>query len=611
MCAKSPNRLIGEKSPYLLQHAYNPVDWYPWGENAFEKARNEDKPIFLSIGYSTCHWCHIMERESFEDEKVARLLNETFVCIKVDREERPDIDHVYMTACQLITQSGGWPLTILLTPSQEPFFAATYIPKKSSFGRIGILDLIVRVKDLWSKRRSEVLKSSKKIMEALKTLEKTKAGPYIDASIFDKTFQDLSKSYDPEWGGFSPAPKFPSPHNIKFLLRHWKRTQKKESLEMVEKTLRCMRLGGIYDHLGYGFHRYSTDKQWLVPHFEKMLYDQALTAIAYLEAYEVTQAPLYAHTAKEIFDYVVRDMSIPEGGFYSAEDADTEGIEGKFYLWRYQEILDILGRNLGQLFCRVYNVSPEGNFLEEATKRRIGKNILFLKKEIDQVASDLGLPPQELEAKMAEARKKLFQEREKRVKPNKDYKILTDCNALMISALGKGGRILGDPSYIEIAEKSCDFLLSHLKTHGGRLLHRWIEGEPGIDGMIDDYAFIVSALLDLHEATSNNKYLEEANSIHSTMVDLFWDREGGGFFFTPRDGEKLIIRKKEFYDGAIPSGNSVALANLIRLSRLNQDESMEEMAQALVRAFSPEVLQVPRAFTHFLSAFDLLVGKSP
>ena len=342
-----------------------------------------------------------------------------------------------------------------------------------------------------------------------------------------------------------------------------------------------------------------------------MLYDQALAAIAYLEAYEVTQAPLYAHTAKEIFDYVVRDMSIPEGGFYSAEDADTEGIEGKFYLWRYQEILEILGRNLGQLFCRVYNVSPEGNFLEEATKRRIGKNILLLKKEIDQVASDLGLPPQELEAKMAEARKKLFQEREKRVKPNKDYKILTDCHALMISALGKGGRILGDPSYIEIAEKSCDFLLSHLKTHGGRLLHRWIEGEPGIDGMIDDYAFIVSALLDLHEATSNNKYLEEANSIHSTMVDLFWDREGGGFFFTPRDGEKLIIRKKEFYDGAIPSGNSVALANLIRLSRLNQDESMEEMAQALVRAFSPEVLQVPRAFTHFLSAFDLLVSTSP
>ncbi|HIC84682.1 MAG TPA: thioredoxin domain-containing protein, partial [Desulfobacterales bacterium] len=271
MCAKSPNRLIGEKSPYLLQHAYNPVDWYPWGEDAFEKARNEDKPIFLSIGYSTCHWCHIMERESFEDEKVARLLNETFVCIKVDREERPDIDHVYMTVCQLITQSGGWPLTILLTPSQEPFFAATYIPKKSSFGRIGILDLTVRVKELWSKRRSEVLKSSKKIMEALKTLEKTKAGPYMDANIFDKAFQDLSKSYDPEWGGFSPAPKFPSPHNIKFLLRHWKRTQKKESLEMVEKTLRCMRLGGIYDHLGYGFHRYSTDKQWLVPHFEKML----------------------------------------------------------------------------------------------------------------------------------------------------------------------------------------------------------------------------------------------------------------------------------------------------------------------------------------------------
>ncbi len=610
MPAKAPNRLITEKSPYLLQHAYNPVDWYPWGEEAFKKAENEDKPIFLSIGYSTCHWCHVMERESFEDEEVAKLLNETFVCIKVDREERPDVDHVYMTVCQLITQSGGWPLTILMTPAKEPFFAGTYIPKKSAFGRIGMLELIGNVKDLWSKRRSELLQSTRQIMEALKTLERAAPGPDLDASILDKAYQALSNSYDPQWGGFSPAPKFPTPHNLGFLLRYWRRRQEKRALEMVENTLRRMRLGGIYDHLGFGFHRYSTDREWLVPHFEKMLYDQALIATTYLEAYGTAHNAFYGDTAREILDYVIRDMSSSDGGFYSAEDADSEGVEGKFYVWGYQEILGVLGPEAGQLFCKVYNVSPQGNFLEEATKKRTGKNILYLKKEISQIASDLGLDAKELEAKMSEARKKLFQEREKRIKPEKDDKILTDWNALMISAFARGGRILADPSYIETAKTSCDFLLRYLKTDEGRLLHRWLDGEAGIQGMIDDYAFMVAALLDLYEATSEAKYLEEATSINSTMVDLFWDNEVGGFFFTSRDGEKLILRKKEFYDGAIPSGNSVALANLVRLSRLNQDQAMVEMANKLVKAFSNEVLHIPSAYTCFLSSFDLLIGSS-
>ncbi len=604
MTTKTPNRLIREKSPYLLQHAYNPVDWYPWGDEAFEKARREDKPIFLSIGYSTCHWCHVMERESFEDHEVASLMNDAFVCIKVDREERPDIDHVYMTACQVITQSGGWPLTILMTPDQRPFFAGTYIPKRSSFGRVGMLDLTRRVKDLWKNRRSEVLDSAQKIMEALKTFEKTRPGPPLDLHVLDKAFEALGKAFDPEWGGFSSAPKFPSPHNIYFLLRYWKRAQRPRALEMVEKTLRCMRLGGIYDHLGFGFHRYSTDRQWLLPHFEKMLYDQALISIAYLEAFEVTQNPLYAETSRQIFQYVLRDMASPDGAFYSAEDADSEGVEGKFYVWGYQEIINILGPKLGEMFSRVYNILPEGNYLEEATRQRSGKNIIHLKKELPEVASQLGLDREQLERAMLEARTKLFMAREKRVRPAIDDKVLTDWNSLLILALAKGGLILKAPELMEAATRACDFLLKYLKDKDGRLLHRWLDGEAAIHGMVDDYAFLTAALIQLHRTTSEKKYLDEALAFNQIMLDEFWDPSSGGFFFTPNDGEQLIIRKKEIYDGALPSGNSVALGNLVSLGRLTNDPTLLNKADALVRAFSNEISQAPPAYTYFLSAFE-------
>ncbi|MBK5102026.1 MAG: thioredoxin domain-containing protein, partial [Desulfobacteraceae bacterium] len=389
MAVSRPNRLIEEKSPYLLQHAHNPVDWYPWGDEAFKRAEEEDKPIFLSIGYSTCHWCHVMEKESFEDSEVAKLMNDTFISIKVDREERPDLDNFYMTVCQILTGSGGWPLNIVMTPDKKPFFAATYIPKESRFGRTGIMKLVPRIKEIWLGRRSEVLNSAAKIIEALKGMEKGSAGADIDSAVLKKAYQELVTRFDKEYGGFSDAPKFPTPHNFLFLLRYWRRFKDEVALEMVEKTLQAMRQGGIYDQVGYGFHRYSTDKEWLLPHFEKMLYDQALLAMAYLETFQATGNENYGSAAREIFAYVMRDMTSPEGGFYSAEDADSEGVEGKFYLWKEQEILQILEKKDADLIIRVFNVERMGNFKEETTGKKRGANILHLKKPLSQIASEL------------------------------------------------------------------------------------------------------------------------------------------------------------------------------------------------------------------------------
>ena len=401
---RSPNRLIHEKSPYLLQHAYNPVDWYPWGDEAFEKARQEDKSIFLSIGYSTCHWCHVMEHESFEDPEVARLMNATFISIKVDREERPDLDHVYMTVAQMLTGKGGWPLTIIMTPDKKPFYAATYLPKESRWGHTGMMELIPQIKSAWQTRRQEILSSSEKIINALQRMGNENPGANLDPSIFDKAYQDLAQRFDMTYGGFSDAPKFPTPHNLLFLMRYWKRSGDGKSLEMVNQTLREMRLGGIYDQIGFGFHRYSTDKEWLVPHFEKMLYDQALLAIAYLEAYQATGEETYAATAREIFTYVIRDMTAPEGGFYSAEDADSEGVEGKFYVWTEKEIREILKKDEADLFIRVFNIQPKGNFKEEATGQPAGTNILHLKKSIAEIATHLKMPAPELKSRIESAR---------------------------------------------------------------------------------------------------------------------------------------------------------------------------------------------------------------
>lgn len=607
---EKPNRLIHEKSPYLLQHAYNPVDWYPWGEEAFEKARKEDKPIFLSIGYSTCHWCHVMERESFEDVEVAKLMNDVFVSIKVDREERPDLDHLYMTVSQMLTGGGGWPLNIFMTPEKKPFFAATYIPKSGRFGKAGMMELIPRIQSVWQKRRAEVFESAEKIIAALKSMETDRPGEELDLSTLEKAYKEFSGRYDATYGGFSTSPKFPTPHNFLFMLRYWKRKGKSHALEMVEKTLQEMRFGGIYDQIGFGFHRYSTDREWLVPHFEKMLYDQAMLALAYIEAFQVTGNEIYGNTAREIFTYVLRDMTGSEGGFYSAEDADSEGEEGKFYVWEEKEIQEILGKDASALFIRVFNVASGGNFKEEATGHETGTNILYMGKSLSEIASEVEISPSVLETQIIEARKKLFEVREKRIHPYKDDKVLTDWNGLMIAAFARGARVLGEPEYAEAAKRAVEFIMKHLRKEDGRLLHRFREGEAKIEGLVDDYAFLIWGLIELYQATFEAHYLRTALDLNDELLKHFWDKDRGGFFFTPDDGEVLIVRKKEVYDGAVPSGNAVAAYNLLRLARFTADPELEKKASETILAFSGQIHQFPSGYTQFLVAADFALGPA-
>jgi uncharacterized protein YyaL (SSP411 family) len=600
---RRPNRLIHEKSPYLLQHARNPVDWYPWGREAFEKAEREDKPIFLSIGYSTCHWCHVMEHESFEDPEVAALMNDAFVSIKVDREERPDLDHIYMAVCQILTGGGGWPLTILMTPNKRPFFAATYIPKGDRFGQTGMMVLIPRIKEIWKTRRREVLESADNIIGALRGMADVQSKGDLDRNVLDGAYLEFAKRFDGTYGGFGQAPKFPTPHNFLFLLRYWKRSGEEKALEMVEHTLRAMREGGIYDQVGFGFHRYSTDREWLVPHFEKMLYDQAMLAVAYLEAYQATGKALYRDTAREIFEYVLRDMTSPEGAFYSAEDADSEGVEGKFYVWHEEEIRQVLEKDEADLIIRVYNVEKNGNFLEQASRESNGANILYLGKGVP------GASPV-LEERIASARKKLFEAREKRVRPHRDDKILTDWNGLMIAALARGAQVLAEPVYAEVAGKAADFVLQHLRIPGGRLLHRYRDGEGGIPANVDDYAFLIWGLIELYEAAFETRFLKAALDLNEELLKHFWDEEKGGLFFTADDGEELIVRTRETYDGATPSGNSVAMWNLLRLARITGRADLEERAAKIGEAFSGQVKGTPSGFTQFLVAVDFGIGPS-
>ncbi|NTV57184.1 MAG: thioredoxin domain-containing protein [Deltaproteobacteria bacterium] len=608
--SNSPNKLIKEKSPYLLQHAYNPVDWHAWNEEAFEKAGAENKPIFLSIGYSTCHWCHVMEKESFEDAEVAELMNEAFVSIKVDREERPDIDHVYMTVCQMMTGSGGWPLTIVMTPDKKPFFAATYIPKGSRFGRTGLMELIPRISEVWRNRHKDVLESAENMTAALQSMEKEKPGELLDAGVFDKAFEDLSQRFDKTYGGFSGAPKFPTPHNFFFMLRYWRRTDHQEALKMVEKTLQEIRWGGIFDQVGFGFHRYSTDKEWLVPHFEKMIYDQAMLALAYLETFQATGNTVYSDTAREIFAYVLRDLRSPEGGFYSAEDADSEGVEGKFYVWTEQELRETLPPDEADLIVRVFHVEKNGNFREEASGENLGANILYTGKSLSDIASEMNLPEKELKKKIDSARSRLFEARERRIHPHKDDKILTDWNGLMVAALARGAQVLGDKAYSDAAEGAVEFILKKLRTPDGRLLHRFREGEARIPAHLDDYAFLVWGLLETYEATFDARFLKIALELNKDMIHHFWDAQGGGLYFTSDDAENLIVRKKEVYDGALPSGNAVAMLNLLRLGRFTGDADLEDRAFKLQRAFSEQVRQFPSGYTQFLSAVDFSLSSS-
>jgi uncharacterized protein YyaL (SSP411 family) len=604
------NHLKLEKSPYLLQHVNNPVDWYPWGDAAFKKAKKEDKPIFLSIGYSTCHWCHVMAHESFEDPEVAGLMNGVFVSVKVDREERPDVDGAYMTAAQIMTGSGGWPLTIIMTPDKKPFFAATYIPKVSMYGRVGMMDLIPRVNHLWKNQREKALGTAEELTGQLNKISAPTSGKTLGKEILESAMGQLTGLFDALKGGFSHAPKFPTPHNLLFLLRYWKRTNDRAAVSMVTKTLLEMRKGGLFDHVGFGFHRYSTDEGWLVPHFEKMLYDQAMLVMAYSEAYQATKMDEFKETANEVLTYVLGNMQSREGGFYSAEDADSEGVEGKFYVWSEGEIREVLSAEESELIIRVFNVDGEGNFLEEASREKSGKNILHLKETLAEISGELGIPLNELKARVEELRRKLFKAREKRVHPGLDDKILTDWNGLMIAALAVAARALNEKKYAGAAGGAADFILSKALTPDGRLLHRYKDGEAGINGFLEDYAFLGWGLLELYESTFDPAYLGHSIELTLQMIDHFWDREGGGFFHTPDDGEELLIRKKDVYDGATPSGNSVALLNLLRLSRLTANIEFDEKANELIKAFSSSVSKSPAAYSHFMAGVDFVVGPS-
>ena len=593
------NRLRFSKSPYLLQHAGNPVDWYPWGEEAFEKARREDKPVFLSIGYSTCHWCHVMAHESFENEEIARLMNDAFVSVKVDREERPDIDDVYMTVCRMMTGRGGWPLTMIMTPDRKPFLAATYIPRESRFGMMGMRELIPQVKDAWKTNRKQLLESAGRVEDLLNQTVEQEAGGDLGTEALDRVYRDLEGRFDETHGGFGGAPKFPTPANLLFLLRYWKRTGENKALAMVEKTLRSMRRGGVYDHLGFGFHRYSTDAVWLVPHFEKMLYDQALLAMAYTEAYQATGEAFYRTVAEEIFSYVARIMTSSEGGFYSAEDADSEGEEGKFYVWSRKELTEVLGEKEADLIAPVFNVTGEGNFREEATGELTGRSILFT-----------GTDPNVSPGRLATARAKLLAARGTRVRPHKDDKILTGWNGLMIAALAKGAQAFDDGRYADAAAKAADFILGGVRGAEGRLLRRYRAGDAGIPAYLDDYAFLTWGLLELYQAMFDPRYLGEALRLNEEALVHFWDEKAGGFFYTADDAEELLVRNRKIEDGAVPSGNSVAMLNLLKLARMTGEDAFEERASAVVRAFSSRVKRYPSAFAFLMTALDFGIGPS-
>ena len=601
---EAPNHLINEKSPYLLQHVENPVDWYPWGETAFQKAKAEDKPVFLSIGYATCHWCHVMAHESFEDKEVADFLNKYYVAVKVDREERPDVDKIYMSACQSLTGRGGWPLTILMTPEGRPFFAGTYFPKSSRMGMPGLMDILKQIADMWENNRQKILSSSDKIINAIQPRQSLNpAFNTVNRETLRKGYGQFEKSFDSKWGGFGAAPKFPTPHHLTFLLRWHKRSADPSALKMAGKTLTAMRRGGLFDHIGFGFHRYSVDEKWLVPHFEKMLYDQALLANAYIEAYQATKEKRFAIAAQEIFTYVLRDMTDPNGGFYSAEDADSEGEEGLFYIWKQKDIIRNLGEKEGDLFCRFYGISDKGNFEE-------GFSIPHITLSMEDFAKQEGIEPGKLEDHLMNARQRLFAVREKRVHPLKDDKILTSWNGLMIAALSKGYQAMGDKKYADAAEAAANFILTKLRGTDGRLFRRFRHGDVAYPGYLDDYAFLVWGLIELYEATFEVSYLEEAVALNKAMIDIFWDKKGGGLYFTGKGNETLITVSKDAYDGALPSGNSVAALNFLRLGRMTGNVDLEKRAEQLIRSFSGDINVFPMGYTHLLSAVDFIAGPA-
>jgi len=605
------NRLVFERSPYLLQHARNPVDWYPWGEEAFRAAAQRDVPIFLSIGYSTCHWCHVMEHESFEDPEVAALMNGAFVCIKVDREERPDLDHIYMAITQAMNQGqGGWPMTVIMTPDKKPFFAGTYFPKHQRFGRLGMVELIPRLVRIWQEERDKAVDVAERAAAQMASMAVGSPGAAPGVEVLDAAFRVFAQRADRKRGGFGDRPKFPVPHELRFLLRYHRRSGEADALEMVTRTLREMRKGGLWDHVGFGFHRYSTDWDWLVPHFEKMLYDQALLAMAYLEGWQVTGEPDCAQTVREILTYVTRDMTAPSGGFYSAEDADSEGEEGLFYLWTAAQIRAALSEEDAELALQVFGVDEGGNFAEEATGQRTGRNILHLERTYAELAAARGEDPAAFAQRLEAIRATLFEVREPREHPLKDDKILTDWNGLAIAAFAQAARVLDEPEFADAARRAGEHLLGTLRDDAGRLHKLARLGEVSGQGMLEDYAFAVWGLLELFETTQEVRWLAAARDLTETMIAQFHDDERGGFFLSPADGEELFVRPKELYDGAIPSGNSVALLNLLRLGRLTGETRYEELAQRTLAAFAGDLGRGGAGHTQCLMALDFALGPT-
>lgn len=603
------NRLARESSLYLLQHAHNPVDWHPWGQEAFDLARAGDKPIFLSIGYSTCHWCHVMAHESFEDQEVAGLMNRYMVSIKVDREERPDIDHIYMSACHVLGRRGGWPLSVFMGPDGRPFFIATYIPKASSFGRMGMLELLPRVDEIWRERRREALAGGLQVVDALlanQVRECVARDPDVGQAAREAV-QTLTERFDPENGGFGSAPKFPAPHNLLFLLEYAGRTKNSmgdsndqpRAAAMAETTLIRMRLGGLFDHVGFGFHRYSTDARWLLPHFEKMLSDQAMLMLAYTEGWRSTKNPLFRRTVAEIVAYVLDQLALDQGGFAAAQDADSEGGEGRFYVWNRDELIAALGTEHGDWVCRTFGVLPEGNFEEEATGRRTGANILHLATVMADPAD---------QERWEILRNRLALARAGRPKPLTDDAVLADWNGLLIAALARAGLVFEEPGWLETARSIADFLLTSMRDAQGRMLHRSrtiIQGQDKVfhvsrQGFLDDQAFVAWGLLELYAADHNPGYLEAAQAIVDAQLEFFGD-PAGGFFLTPGDGEDILFRPKEGTEGALPSGNAVSAGNLLRLAGLTGRSGYREEAEKTFRAFGTLIHAAPHGCTHWLT----------
>ncbi len=599
---KHTNRLINETSPYLLQHAHNPVDWYPWGEEAFERAKKEGKPVFLSIGYSTCHWCHVMERESFENEQIAEIMNKHFICIKVDREHRPDVDGIYMNAVQMMTGSGGWPLSVFLTPDGKPFFGGTYFPPKDIYGRPGFDRVLLSIADAWKNRRQELVESSDKISDVLARLTGPIEKETLSPDMLKGGFDYFTATFDAINGGFGPAPKFPQPTNLSMLLSYWHRTKDTHALQMVEKTLDVMAKGGIYDHIGGGFHRYATDGIWLVPHFEKMLYDQALLSKVYIQAYQITGKQKYATTAREIFDYILRDMTDSQGGFYSAEDADSEGEEGVFYVWDPKQINFILDKDEAEIFSAHYGVTKKGNFEEN-------KTILSIITPMGQLERKFNKDHTILMNVLSKARSKIFTEREKRIRPHRDDKIITAWNGLMISSMAYGGAILNEEKYIRAAEEAAKFILDALHKNG-RLMRYYRQDQAVELAFLDDYAFTIMGFLDLYEASFETKWLIDAKMLAEEMIKLFTDNEQGGFFLTGKDSEKLITRIKPSTDGVIPSGNSAASFALLKLGKLTMNQYFTEQGGKVLETFSRQLNQSSGYSSEMLSALNFSLGPT-